>query len=250
MKAAETWVSTKYEFAGHDRLRASRDPEQVSVSSRLIADLVASFYARAVPEHASGDLLDLGCGKAPMFELYRRYVESVTLVDWENSLHPNPHLDLVQDLNSPLELTSNRYQTVILSDVLEHIRRPQELMGEIARVLAPGGVLLMNTPFLYWLHEQPHDYYRYTTYALADFVAAAGLELVELGPVGGAPEVLADMVSKLFVRVPVLGPLAARLAQAVTMWFVGTEVGRTVSVRSGQLFPLGYRLVARKPPAG
>jgi len=247
--ADRPWNPTKFVLGKDGTLQASRDPQEVWVASRLIADRIADFYAEALPLHASGSLLDLGCGKAPLLGTYRDRTESATLVDWGNSLHENPHLDAIADLNEPLALESERYDTVLLSDVLEHIKRPNDLMAEIARVLAPGGTLIMNTPFLYGLHERPHDYYRYTEYALADIVESAGLELVEVRPIGGAVEVLVDIASKVACSVPVVGSRLATVLQAVGAWLCRRLPRGLASRGTTTGFPSGYGLVARKTPS-
>ena len=47
-------------------------------------------------------------------------------------------------------------------EVLEHVRRPDAVMVEISRVLVPGGVAELSMPFLYPVHDAPHDYQRWT----------------------------------------------------------------------------------------
>ncbi len=185
MKNPQVWTASKFELRGGS-LRASRNLAEVGAGSRLIAELIAGFYSAAIPRYVNGALLDLGCGKAPMYGLYSRYSDSVTCVDWANSRHLNPHLDLIQDLNEPLRLGSETFHTVLLSDVLEHIPKPSELLTEISRVLVSGGILIMNVPFMYGIHEQPHDYYRYTRYALTHLLTAAGFDVVELTSIGGS----------------------------------------------------------------
>ncbi len=245
MRRSDTWRSSKFEHRG-GRLRASLNGKEVALGSRLAADLVAQFYSTSLPEYACGDLVDLGCGKAPLFGVYDRRTRSVTLVDWGSSLHENPHLDLVQDLNSPLHLPSDSFDTVLLSDVLEHIREPAGLMQEIARILRPGGALLMNVPFLYGLHEVPHDYFRYTHFALSSLAESAGLEVKLLEPLGGWLDVMTDLSSKVLVAAH-LG-LLARLAQAACFRFDRTQLGRRLQARTAQVFPLGYCMVAVRPP--
>jgi SAM-dependent methyltransferase len=192
-------------------------------------------------------LLDLGCGKAPLYGLYRHYTEDAICVDWANSIHANPHLDFVQDLNEPLAtVDSQSVNTVLLSDTLEHIRRPQDLMNEIGRVLAPGGHLLMNVPFMYWLHEVPYDYYRFTRYGLEHLISEAGMRQIELEAIGGAPEVLGDVASKMVALVPKVGRAIASGIQAATAAAVRRGPGARASHRSREIFPLGYALVAAK----
>jgi SAM-dependent methyltransferase len=192
------------------------------------------------------DLLDLGCGKAPLWDLYRSFVGQTVLLDWDNSLHPNRHLDFTQDLNEPLLVESSSFGTVILSDVLEHIREPAALVCEVSRILADGGVLLMNVPFLYGLHEVPHDYYRYTRFSLEHFAKAAGLQVIELESIGGYPEVFGDMLSKASAWIPKVGPTIAGLIQRLTAAFIRTKIGRRISVKTAESSPLGYTMVARK----
>ena len=141
--------------------------------------------------------MDLGCGKAPLLGYYARFVDGATLIDWGNSLHENSLLDLVADLNEPLKLPGETYDTVILSDVLEHIVDPQALLREINRVLrSGGGVLLLNVPFYCPIHEEPFDFYRFTRWSLARMCADVGLDVLEISPMGGVPEILTDIYSK------------------------------------------------------
>jgi SAM-dependent methyltransferase len=246
MKNADRWRPSKYVFR-KGRLVASRDRKEVGVASRLFTNLVAGFYDRNIKQHARGRLLDLGCGFVPLYEAYKGYVSDSVCVDWENTLHKNDYLDFGCDLTKPLPFKDAEFSTIILSDVLEHMPEPQELWREMTRILDPGGKILLSVPFYYWLHEQPYDYYRYTEFALSRFVANAGLNLIQLDPLGGSPEVLADLVAKNVHRVPLVGRGLAMAVQSTTLFFVRTGVGKKVSRRSGRTFPIGYFLVAEKP---
>ena len=81
---------------------ASPNPDDVAVSSRLIADIVASYYDTYIRGYACGKLPDLGCGKVPLFDAYRDFVTQNICVDWGNSLHENEYLDLECDLTRTL----------------------------------------------------------------------------------------------------------------------------------------------------
>jgi len=61
-----------------------------------------------------------------------------------------------------LPFPDNVFQRVECDAVLEHVRRPELVMAEIARVLAPGGYLHLVTPFCHPFHAYPRDYRRYT----------------------------------------------------------------------------------------
>ena len=141
-----------------------------------MADCVARCYEENLPRFARGRLIDLGCGRVPLYHVYEPHITEHFCADWVNSTHPNEHLDVECDLTAPLPFATEGFDTIVLSDVLEHIPEPTKLWEEMARLLRPGGRVIMNVPFLYWLHEQPFDFYRYSEHALRRFVRAAGLE--------------------------------------------------------------------------
>ena len=76
-----------------------------------------------------------------------------------------------------LPFGDSEFDTIILSDVLEHIPVPEHLWKEMARILSRNGKIIMNVPFYYCLHEAPHDCSRYTEFALRRFVEMSGLRL-------------------------------------------------------------------------
>jgi SAM-dependent methyltransferase len=227
-------------------LVASRDRNEVSVGSRLIGDLVAGCYDAALKVYVRGKLIDLGCGQVPLYASYRDLVTGNVCVDWANSSHKNQFLDAECDLTERLPFEAETFDTIILSDVLEHISRPDDLWSEMTRILAPGGHILLNVPFIYWLHEEPHDYYRYTEFALRRFVTASGLELVELTTIGGTPEVLADLVAKHLAHMHAVGEWMADVVQRGTLALVRTKAGHRASRATSAKVPLGYFLVAAK----
>ncbi|MCD4724157.1 MAG: class I SAM-dependent methyltransferase [Bacteroidales bacterium] len=249
MKNRENWKNSVYVYR-KGRLKASRDPKEVGISSRLATDLIAEYYDRNLKKYAKGKLLDLGCGKVPLYGVYREYIDDNTCIDWEGSVTGNEYLDMYADLNSPLDLSDNTYDTILLSDVLEHIKEPKILWGEMARVLKDDGILIINVPFYYWLHAHPHDYYRYTKYALLAFAEESGFEVIELVPIGGAPEIIADITSKTIINLPYIGKKSAIVIQKLTSLFIRTRFGRKVSRSTSNPFPFFYGLIAKKKHQG
>lgn len=242
MKDVASWKPSKFVPHG-DGYRASRDPKQVRISSRLVADIQARVYPDVIRRYARGQLLDLGCGAVPLFDSYRERVTEVTCLDWSQGGHSQRHVDIVHDLNEPLPFQDARFDTLLTTDVLEHIKHPEQLWDEMVRVLRPAGKLILAVPFLYWIHEHPHDYHRFTEFKLRDFCARRKLRVVELQVYGGMPEVFADLVAKALRGVPWAcsafvgaASLACRLRRA-----------RDADRSAPELFPLGYVLVAQKP---
>jgi ubiquinone/menaquinone biosynthesis C-methylase UbiE len=245
MKNPDSWQPTKYVYR-KGKLAASKDTKEVGIASRLAAGLSAGFYDEALKQHAKGVLLDLGCGKAPLYIAYKDIVDKSVCCDWANSVHDNPHLDFVVDLTKVLPFEDDSFDTIILSDVLEHLPEPELLWAEVHRVLRKDGKILMSVPFFYCLHEQPYDFYRYTEFALRRFVDKANLQLVELNATGGSPEVLADIFAKHLQFVPLIGGILAKSIQYLTAALVRTGFGKKLSRKTAETFPYGYTLVAVK----
>jgi SAM-dependent methyltransferase len=87
-------------------------------------------------------------------------------------------VDVVADAHA-LPFPSNLFQRVECDAVLEHVKHPFVVMGEIERVLAPGGFAHIVTPFCHPFHEYPRDFYRFTLDGLKEL--AGSLEVVSEG---------------------------------------------------------------------
>ena len=244
MKNVEAWRPTKYVMRA-GRLRATRDNRYLAPTSWLSADLTAQAYGEALPAYARGQLLDFGCGRVPLYGAYRSLIDDSICMDWSEPTGTS-HVDVVQDLSGDIPVPSSMVDTILASAILEHLPDPASTWNEFRRVLAPGGRVIGTVPFYYQLHETPHDYYRFTEYAIRRHIEAVGLAVVELWPTGGTPEVLADLVPKSLEdrrygrRVaPSLHRLLATLARS--------SLGARLSARTAARFPFGYFFVAQKP---
>ena len=211
-----------------------------------MVDLIAEMYDWAIPKFCKGSLLDLGCGHAPLYLRYRDHVSEVTCVDWAESLHQNQLLDIVHDLNEPFPLPDNQFDCVICSDVLEHIFNPKNVWGETFRTLKPGGTLLLNVPFYYWLHEEPFDFHRYTEFALLRYAKAAGFSDIKLFAVGGKQHVLADLLGRSAGRLPFSG-FWTRLTQKLVAPSAQKTVAKSFAQTGLNRFPMLYFVVAERP---
>jgi hypothetical protein len=236
----EHWRPTKYSVSPGGTVSAPAARGEVAAGSVLIATLVARWYERQLPRYARGTLLDLGCGKVPFYQMYEPFVEDVICTDWPGTLHGTAFIDFANDLNLGIPLSDETVDTVILSDVLEHLYRPARALDEICRVLRPGGSALINAPFLYMIHEAPHDFYRYTPFALTRMASDAHLDVVCTETIGCGAFVLADVVGKMLCRLPMLGCPAASSLQRLVLAILPDTPGTTT-------YPLFVATVLRKP---
>jgi SAM-dependent methyltransferase len=132
---------------------------------------------------ATGRLLDIGCGQMPYRQLFPN-VASYIGVEHHNALHPDDRPTAWAD-GFHLPFSDAAFDTVLATQVLEHVPEPAQLLAEISRALRVGGVLLLTAPHIWEVHEQPHDYYRYTCFGLEYLLKQAGFDVEQIVPQGG-----------------------------------------------------------------
>jgi SAM-dependent methyltransferase len=156
----------------------------------------------------------------------------------------------VTDIVAMKDVPRGAFDTILCFEVLEHVPDPWEAVAAMSAVLRPGGKILVTVPHLSRLHEQPHDYYRYTGYGLRALAESAGFEVVEISPHAGLASFIAHQSSTLLVGlawgIPILQQ-AALILNRLLLVYPALWLDRVT--RSSDLFPLGYVLVARKPDA-
>jgi len=227
-----------------------------------------------VAPRARGRLLDVGCGERPYEHLFAPYVTEYVGIEHEatfaqtNASHGEKQPDLFYDgVRLPFEDES--FDTVLNVQVLEHTPHPGLLVKEMGRVLRPGGVLLLSAPFQFRLHEEPHDYFRYSPHGLRTLCEAGGLEIVETLSQGSLWSVLAHKLnSYLAFRVARVGQLAQAMGKCsyagttsagTRYWTLPFIAPAMVGLSGGarlldRVCPdpeetLGFLIVARKMPA-
>jgi SAM-dependent methyltransferase len=151
------------------------------VSSPLYtANAYLRRHLRQSANFAQGRLLDVGCGRKP----YRDLFTVTSYIGIEMPFASQTAADVYASALA-LPFTDAWFDTVLSTQVLEHVPEPAQMLMEIARVLRPGGYLLLTTPQTWGLHHVPHDYYRYTSFGLIYLANKAGLEVVRVGPTSG-----------------------------------------------------------------
>lgn len=102
------------------------------------------------PEPGSGArVLDVGCGDGYLGSILSERGYSVTGVERTGGFTERfpASVSLIEaDLEGGLGPVTGTYDAVICADVLEHLRGPEELLREIARIMAPGGRLVLSLP--------------------------------------------------------------------------------------------------------
>ena len=94
-------------------------------------------------------------------------------------------VDVILNDAASLPFADASFATVLCTQVLEHVEDPHRLLTEACRVLRPEGHLILTCPFIWALHERPHDYLRFSEYWLRKTLAEAGFAVEVLEAQGG-----------------------------------------------------------------
>jgi SAM-dependent methyltransferase len=214
------------------------------ITDQLIFDGLASVRHLLI-----GRLLDLGCGMKPYKQPLGAAVDEWVGLDFART--PSGR-SLANVFASGLEIpfATASFDTVLSTQVLEHVARPLDLLREAHRVLKPGGHLVVTAPQTNPLHEEPHDYFRYTCYGLRFLSEEVGLEVVELRPVGGAIATVGQLIVwhlGWIRRVPGIGSTLGNTCNAVISW-VALKLDRVSMQYGGGAMKdtINWLLVARK----
>ncbi len=174
-----------------------------------------------------GKLLDAGCGEMPYKKVILENFEVKEYVglDIEGALNYNAAVkpDFEWDgVEMPFE--DNTFDTVLATEVLEHCPYPLVFLKEVNRVLKPNGRLIFTVPFLWSLHEIPHDEHRYTPFALNRLFDDAGFKASNIKPLGGYDASLAVMLG-LWINRHRKNSLKDKLLRRVLMPIIKKLIG-------------------------
>lgn len=148
---------------------------------------------RFAPKQGEHRLLDYGCGRGILLPLMSRYGEvdaydiTSSVLERVRGLYPRVNV-FSGDGGYPTPLAAESYSVVVCSEVIEHVEDQAAFVGDIYRVLKPGGLLVLTTPNGRWETRfksgtrglQPVENWL-TRGRLRDVVSRAGFRVTETG---------------------------------------------------------------------
>ncbi|MBU2082172.1 class I SAM-dependent methyltransferase [Patescibacteria group bacterium] len=129
--------------------------------------------------YIKGVILDAGGGDGNRYRSFFKFEKYLTL-----DINPSISPDIVGSVED-IPLGDNSIDSVVSTQVLEHIKNPQKAVEEFYRVLKIGGYCLLTAPQFSELHEEPYDYFRFTALGLEELFKKAGFKIVLIEKRGG-----------------------------------------------------------------
>lgn len=188
--------------------------------------------------------LDIGAGGSS----YQRFFPNRVTIDIDPTRKP----DIVGDAEN-LPFKDGEFECILCTEVLEHIQNTARAVGEMRRVLKPGGTLILTTRFVYPIHDSPGDYWRFTKYGLSELFKE--WNIVELTPEAHSFSTIAILLQRIAYQTRLRGNVVVKallfaLASLLNSldFLVLKEYGDIKkTVPETAILSSGYYLVCTKP---
>jgi SAM-dependent methyltransferase len=164
------------------------------VENSLRSRLLRNYLEEKRP---TGTLLDLGCGTRPYRSIYEPFFEKSIGADLPDAPFPQHGIDILCSATS-VPLPDNSIDFILCTEVLHDLPEPDLFFNEAKRLLKPGGVLFLTSPFVVPIVDGTFDHYRYTEHGLRYRILKSGLDIDAIEPVG---DVFASALT-LFIKPP------------------------------------------------
>lgn len=146
---------------------------------------------KAAKTYAKGRLLDIGCGNKPYHNFFK------------NSISEHIGCDIVQSNENKVDvvceatdipLNDETFDTILCTQVIEHVADHNKLLAEAYRLLKPGGYLILTGPMYWPIHEEPYDFFRFTKYGFRHLLTTHRFEHISTEEHGGKWAVLGQAI--------------------------------------------------------
>ena len=146
------------------------------------------------------------------------------------------------DLRKKLKIKSNKYNNILIYNVLEHVDNHSTTFSELKRILNKNGNLYGSTPFLYQVHGAPKDYFRFTKDFFLEKLQKNGFTNIKIKCLGFGPFVACFSILQSYVKfLPLINHLAlliCYLLDSILQLFIRTKLN--------EIYPIGIFFIAKR----
>lgn len=154
-----------------------KNPFPITAPWWLSTYLIGKHLALAV-SYVNGRCLDIGCGE----KKYEKLFDVKQYIGLDSNIELRP--DIVAN-GEALPFADEMFDSILSTQVLEHVRNLDEFLIEVTRVLKKDGYLIITVPCIAHLHALPNDFLRFSEFGIHNLFEKHGLSTVMIKPMGG-----------------------------------------------------------------
>jgi len=139
--------------------------------------------------YIKGRVLDLGAGTAKYKSILMKRASEYIACD----IKKTKDVDVICDVEN-LIFSPESFDTVVSTQLLEHVNNPYRVIKEIKKVLKIGGNAVITVPFMVPYHPDPYDNFRFSKEGLEKIFKFENFEIIDSGIYGGFFMVVSEIV--------------------------------------------------------
>lgn len=183
-----------------------------STSYYLVYEPLFRDLIYAIDKYSKGKVLDVGCGNKPYQSLFDNKCTEYKGCDIVQS--SEDCVDIICPATS-IPIEDNSFDTIFCTQVIEHVEDHNKLLSEVYRLLKPNGHIILSGPMYWHLHEEPHDFFRFTKYGFKFIFEKQGFQIKETLANGGKWATFGQMVIHTFPHFLVKRKLFRKLSNTL-----------------------------------
>lgn len=204
-------------------------------TGKTISRIVFNWQVKNNCQNLKGICVDLASGKNPSYQRYWK-LNCDKLIRSEYSGDSKP--DIVINLNEKIPLADNYADNAFLFNAVYILKKPEESLKEVYRILKTGGSLFLSSPFVANEMPEPDDYFRFTSQKLKEMLGEARFSKIRIIPYGERFSASAYLLhSFLFFN-------TVRLFVFAIALFLDKAIPK--KTKNNHPFPIGYFVIAQK----
>ncbi len=173
---------------------------------------------------------------------FSNFVKGKSKFEYTN-INPNKNFNIFfADLTKKLKIKNNKYDNILIFNVLEHLPKFSLAFSETFRILKKGGLLIGSVPFIYQIHSAPNDYYRYTKDFLNLKLKENKFKKIKIFPLGFGPFVASYTLIHSYLK---FLPLFSQIILVIA-FILDSFIQVFVKTKLSEIFPIGYFFIAKK----
>ena len=212
--------------------------------SRKNLDKFIDYYISRISNELDGidSLKVLNVGAGGTIEIYlKTKFNFVRSIDVDVNREPDQVID-VCDIDQLKDLTFTP-QLICMFEVLEHTKNPINAIQNLYEIIDENSYVMLSTPFIFHIHDEPYDFFRFTKYGLE--ILFQNFKEVVVKPRNGWFETILVLFVRLRMERNILSKMIGNLF--ILIYFLLTPITYLLqSIIKSEKITTGYFVYAKK----